>query len=247
MRVIFATLGLKAELKDVQRFLDANPTIKAINKLPLVTVYTCAKNAAKWIQESMASVALQSNFQDYEYILIDDFSDDRTLYHMAKFCHNNLNARFIRNDRNIGLASSSNLALKNARGKFIIRIDADDFFIGKNVIDGMIAEIEKQDVDVIYPNCFAGLSKRTVQKGNENHHVGCALFRTSALNHIKFTDNLRNHDSLDIFLRAKDVLRLGYYNRTVFCYRQHNESMSRNNLKDREKTRKILESKYLAK
>ncbi len=244
MQIIYASLGSDIDLSSVIKFLDSNGSLKQINKLPLVTVYTCAKNAAKWIQETMKSVAIQGGFKNYEYILIDDYSDDRTLLLMAKYCQLYINTRFIRNEKNIGLASSSNIALRNARGKYIIRIDADDFFIGKSVIDGMVEEIEKKNVDAMYPNCFAGLSQRTIQKGKENHHIGGTLFRTSALNHIKFTDNLRNHDSLDLFLRAKDQLKIGYYNRVVFCYRQHNESMSRNNLEDRDKTRKIIESKY---
>jgi spore coat polysaccharide biosynthesis protein SpsF (cytidylyltransferase family) len=244
MRVIYATLGVNASLKDVVRLFDGHPVLKQMNKLPQVTVYTCAKNAGKWIQEAMSSVALQNNFRDYEYILIDDHSDDKTLLHMAKFCQGNKNARFIRNETNVGLASSSNIALKNARGKYIVRLDGDDFFIGKTAIDGMVKQIEEQEVDVIYPNCYAGLSQRTIQKGDERHHVGGSLFRTSAINHIKFTDNLRNHDSLDIFLRARDILKIGYYDRAIFCYRQHNESMSKTNLSDREKTRRIIESKY---
>jgi spore coat polysaccharide biosynthesis protein SpsF (cytidylyltransferase family) len=245
MTVVFATLGADCTLKDVIRFLDSNQSLKLMNRLPLVTVYTCAKNAEKWIQEAMSSVALQTDFKNYEYLLIDDYSTDKTLLHMAKFCQNNKNAKFIRNSFNIGLASSSNVALKNARGKYLIRLDADDFFIGKNAISGMIEKIEKDDADAVYPNCYAGLSQRTVQQGNENHHVGCTLFRASAINHIKFTDNLMNYDSLDFFLRAKDLLKISYYNKTVFCYRQHNESMSKNNLEERKRIKKMLESKYV--
>lgn len=244
MNVIFATLGTDISLKDVVKFLDSNQSLKHLNKLPEVTIYTCAKNAGKWIQEAMSSVSLQNNFKDYEYIIIDDHSDDKTMLHIAKFCQLNKNAYFIRNEMNLGLASSSNIALRLARGKYIVRLDADDFFIGKNVIQGMVDEIEKQEVDAIYPNCYAGLSQRTIQKGDENWHAGGTLFRTMAINHIKFTDALRNHDSLDLFLRAKDQLKIGLYNRIVFCYRQHNAAMSKNNLKDREKTRKIIESKY---
>lgn len=247
MNVIFATLGTECTLKEVIRFLDSNQVLKGMNRLPLVTVYTCAKNAEKWIQEAMGSVALQSDFKNYEYILIDDYSTDKTLLYMAKFCQTYKNTRFIRNACNIGLASSSNVALKNARGKYIIRLDADDFFIGKNVLTGMIKVMEDEQSDVVYPNCYAGLSQRTVQKGNENHHVGASLFRTSAINHIKFTDNLMNHDSLDLFMRAKSQLKISYYDRAVFCYRQHNESMSKNNLEERKKTRKIIESKYASK
>jgi spore coat polysaccharide biosynthesis protein SpsF (cytidylyltransferase family) len=245
MQVIYATLGADINLKDVIRFLDQNNILKQMNKLPAVTVYTCVKNGAKWIQEAMGSVSLQANFKDYEYILIDDFSNDKTLFHIAKFCQNYKNARFIRNEINVGLASSSNIALRQAKGNYIVRLDADDFFIGKNAVAAMVEEIEHKAVDAIYPNCYAGLSQRTIQKGNEHYHVGGTLFRTSALNHIKFTDNLRNCDSLDVFTRAKDKIKIGLLNKTVFCYRQHNESMSKNNLLDREKTRRVIESKYV--
>lgn len=244
MRVLFASLGTDCTLAEVLRFLDNNRSLKGLNKLPLVTVYTCAYNAKKWIQEAMGSVAMQSNFKDCEYLVIDDHSDDSTLLPVAKFCQNFKNTRFIRNDKNLGLASSSNVALKNARGKYIIRLDADDFFVNKNVLQNMITEIEAQDVDVLYPNCYAGLSCKRVQKGEDNHHSGGALFKTSAINHVKFTDNLRNYDSLDVFLRARDQVKIGYWNRVAFCYRQHNKSMSKNNLEEREKTKKILEGKY---
>jgi spore coat polysaccharide biosynthesis protein SpsF (cytidylyltransferase family) len=244
MNVIIACLGTDCSLKDVLAFVDNNRQLKSINKLPMVTVYTCAFNAAKWIQDAMGSVAQQTNFKDCEYIIIDDHSSDRTILPVAKFCQTYKNSRFIRNDKNIGLASSSNVALKHARGKYIMRLDADDFFVNKHVIQNMVTEIETEGHDVVYPNCYAGLSMRTVQKGADNNHVGGALFRTSAINHIKFTDALRNYDSLDLFMRAKDQLKVGYWNRVAFCYRQHNESMSRNNLKDREKTKKMIEEKY---
>lgn len=244
MDAIFACIGHDIALKDVIKFLDKHSFLKHINKLPVVTVYTCAKNAAKWIREAMDSVAMQSNFGLCEYVLIDDYSDDRTILHMAKFCQANKNARFFRNEKNIGLASSSNHALKSARGKYIIRLDADDFFINKNVIESMIDEMESQSVDALYPNCYAGLSQRTVQKGNENYHVGGTLFRTSAMNHIKFTDNLMNYDSLDFFARARSSLKIGFYDKPTFCYRQHNESMSKNNLEERTKVRKFIREKY---
>jgi spore coat polysaccharide biosynthesis protein SpsF (cytidylyltransferase family) len=244
MRVIFATIGSDCTLQQVLRFLEVNRSLKGLNKLPLITVYTCAYNAAKWIQQAIGSVAMQSNFKDCEYIIIDDHSTDKTMLPVAKFCQNYKNSKFIRNDKNLGLASSSNLALKNARGQFIIRLDADDFFINKNIIQNMVTEIEAQNLDALYPNCYAGLSCKRIQKGEQNHHSGGTLFRTSAINHIKFTDNLRNYDSLDLFLRAKDQIKIGYWNRVAFCYRQHNESMSKRNFEDREKTKKLIEEKY---
>jgi len=245
MSVIFSALGTDTHLTKVVKFLKNNTYLKKMNKLPKVTVYTCAKNAGKWIKEAMNSVAIQKKFVDYEYILIDDYSTDNTLLLMSEFCAKHPNARFIRNPINKGLASSSNIALKQARGNYIIRMDADDFFVGNTAVDNMVKEIEKTGVDAIYPNCFSGLSKKKIQKGKVNHHVGGCLFKTAAINHVKFTDHLMNYDGLDLFLRAKDRINIGYYDKPAFCYRQHNESMSKSNLRDRKKTRKIIESKYV--
>ena len=247
MQLLFATLGTDCTLKDAVSFLYKNGFARSINKLPLVTVYTCALNAQRWIDVCADSVASQDGFSNFEYLLIDDHSTDKTLFKMAKFCDRHENARFVRNEKNYGLASSSNIALKMARGKYIVRLDADDFFVKRDAIKKMVAHLEEKKLDVVYPNCYLGLSKRFIQKGNEKHHVGGTLFRTSAINHIKFTDNLRNHDSLDVFLKAKDQLKIGYINDVTFCYRQHNRSMSKSNLAEREVTRRIIESKYLTK
>ena len=244
MEIIFASLGTDITLPKVCRFLNNNPHLKRLNRLPQMTIYTCAKNAEKWIREAMTSVAIQKNFQLCEYILIDDYSNDKTLLLMSEFCARHPNCRFIRNPINRGLASSSNIALKSAKGNYIIRMDADDFFIGNNVLNGMLKSINEQGVDALYPNCYAGLSKKKIQDGNENHHVGGTLFSTSAINHVKFTDHLMNYEGLDLFLRAKNRIDIGYYDKITFCYRQHNDSMSKNNLRDRKKTKKILESKY---
>lgn len=85
MEVIFASLGNQATLKDVIQFLKKNPDLIRVNLPPILTVYTCAYNAEKFIERSMNSVKHQGNFKrDMEYIIIDDFSNDRTTELIAK-------------------------------------------------------------------------------------------------------------------------------------------------------------------
>ncbi len=240
MDVLFSTLGTSCTLEQVIDFIKDNEWVKQINRLPLVTVYTCAYNAEKWINEAMGSVAIQDNFKNYEYIIIDDYSTDKTLYHVSKFCNTFKNSRFYKNVQNIGLAASSNRALKLARGKYIIRLDADDYFTNKNSIRDLVKEIENKNLDAVYPNCYLGISRKTIQKGNENHHTGGTIYRTSALNHLKFTDSLRNYEGLDLYVRAKDQLKIGYLNKPTFVYRQTPKSMSKTNLKERAKIKKQI-------
>lgn len=244
MNVILSTLGPDCTTKEVIYFMSRNRFLKEMNRMPVVTFYTCAYNAEKWIDEAMESVSMQSVFKASEYLVIDDYSTDKTLFNIARFASGKPNVRFFKNRMNLGLSSSSNFALKNARGRYIIRLDADDYFIDPNIVEKMISTLNEQGLDVVYPNCFKGLSKKTIQSGKECHHVGGSLFLTSAINHVKFTDNLRNHDSLDVFLRSQPFLRVGYYERPAFVYRQHNKSMSKTNLDERAKVRTFLESEY---
>jgi spore coat polysaccharide biosynthesis protein SpsF (cytidylyltransferase family) len=237
MDIIFSTIGVNCTLRDVTDFMEHNPWLRNVNKLPLVSIYTCAYNAEKWITESMGSVAMQENFSNYEYILIDDDSKDKTLFHMGKFCNTFKNTKFYRNIQNVGLSSSSNRALKIAKGKYIIRLDADDYFLSNNSVMSLVRKIEKDKADVVYPNYYMA-NKNT--SGRMDHHIGGALFDTSAINHVKFTERLRGHDSLDVFLRAKDQLKITYLEEPIFYYRQHNESLTKNNIKEREEIKQRL-------
>lgn len=238
MTMLFAILGDDCTLQDVIRFLDVNPWALDVNKKPKLTVYTCAYNPnINWLKQCMFSVQEQYRY-DMEYILIDDGSNSETAKAMAEHSVKYSNTKYIRNDKNIGLASSSNIALARARGDYIIRIDADDY-LSPNALKHLVREIEDQQVDVVYPNNFHG-SLTKIQNGNEQNHAGGAIFSTRALNHLKFTEGLRNHDSLDIFTRAKDQLKIGYYDHPTFFYRQHDKSMSKTNLKEREITKEAI-------
>jgi spore coat polysaccharide biosynthesis protein SpsF (cytidylyltransferase family) len=239
LELLFAHLGISCSKKQAIQFLNDNPQFQQINPQPILTVYTCAYNADKWLDVCMASVAKQKYFKRYEYLLIDDCSSDSTYYKMAEFALKYPNVRCIRNGQNIGLSSSSNVALKAAKGKYIFRLDADDWLVSDLGVHELVREMDSTGNEIIYPNYYLG-GLGTVISGKKDHHVGCAMFDKRALNHLKFTEGLRGHDSLDIFVRAQNSLKIGYLNRPVFFYRQHPESLTKNNLKEREEIKKRI-------
>ena len=239
MNVLMANLGNDCSFEDVIKFLSLNRWALNINKMPKITIYTCAYNASPYVMEAMASVSSQSIFSGCEYLLIDDHSTDDTSFKMSRFASCYENTRYIRNPENIGLASSSNIALSQARGQFIVRLDADDYFSSMSSIDDLYREIMFRDLDAIYPNNYFG-KVGSVQKGSENHHCGGTMFRTKAINHVKFTEGLRNLEGYDVWARAKNIINIGYLNKPIFFYRQHDGSMSKINLTLREKTRAAI-------
>jgi len=234
LETILSKNGNDCSLRNALKFLNKNDWCSRLNRLPELTIYTCAYNAEKWIQACMGSVSKQKDFHKYEYIIIDDFSNDDTYYLASKFSALYSNVRVIRNQRNMGLASSSNIALIEARGKYIMRLDADDYLPWNMALNKMVDEIESSKSDAVYPdNYFGSISK--IQNGSDNHHVGGTIFSKRAINHIKFTDGLRSHDSLDVFNRSKDQLNIKYLHKPMFFYRQRKDSLSKTNLEYREK------------
>jgi glycosyltransferase involved in cell wall biosynthesis len=148
--------------------------------------------------------------------------------------------KIIKNKKNLGLASSSNVALETAKGDYIIRIDADDYLTGNRALEKIYRYAKfNQKYDAIYPNNFFGSLKK-IQIGSDEHHAGGAIFKTRKLNDIKFTDGLRGYDGLDLYVRAKNQLSIGYLEEAIYFYRQHSESLTKNNLKDRKKLRKKI-------
>jgi spore coat polysaccharide biosynthesis protein SpsF (cytidylyltransferase family) len=244
LNILFATLG-DPSISDVKKWCSENFDIADLNKLPDVTIYTCAYNAEKWIHTAMKSALGQD--VDFEYIVVDDFSTDATpmkIGQLAALFRDKV--KYVRNPKNLGLAASSNVALGLARGKYIVRLDADDFFSTSNSVSELLQTISARKLEALYPgNYFGDFSK--VQMGEEQHHVGGAIFKTSALNHIRFTDGLRAYEGYDLFLRAREVLRVGYLAKPTFFYRQHGGSLSKNNVAEREQIKKQIEVSHEAK
>jgi hypothetical protein len=110
-----------------------------------------------------------------------------------------------------------------------MRLDADDFFISPTVLSTMLHKISTTSSEIIYPDNYYG-NLEHIQSGSECHHVGGAIFDKRAINHIKFTDGLRGYEGLDLWVRAKDQLKLGYLKKPMFFYRQHGGSLSKNNI-----------------
>lgn len=238
--VLFSKLPKNFSLFDAVRYLNSNPQIKNINAAPKLTIYTCAYNSEAFLEKCMNSVEKLKDFASYEYILIDDHSSDSTCELMSKFCLKNKNAKWFRNQKNLGLASSSNIALENARGKYIIRLDSDDFFTSIYDINNMIAILEDTGNEALYPDNYYG-DFNIVQRGDQEHHVGGALFDKRAINYIKFMDGLRHFEGLEFFKKAKDQLKISYYKHPIFFYTQRANSLSKSEIKKRKRIRKAIE------
>lgn len=232
VRAVFTALGDYCYLEQILKLCNCFKSIPETNQLPTVTVYTCAYNAAKWIEKCMVSVVMQRKTPTFEYVLIDDGSEDNTEELMKAFCDHTPDTIVYRNSWNVGLSSCCSRALSMARGKYIIRLDADDVFSSELTLKRLVRTAEKYEYDVVYPSFFDGDYDKTTH-GSVSHHAGGALFNTRALNFVKFTEGLRHHDSFDLWTRLDGRLNVGYHESPTFFYSHREGSMSRSDLKRR--------------
>lgn len=93
--------------------------------MSLVSIITPAYNSGKFIAETIISVQNQT-YQNWEMIIVDDCSDDDTSEIVASFQKEDDRIKYLRNKSNKGSAVSRNIALQNAKGKWIAFLDSDD-------------------------------------------------------------------------------------------------------------------------
>lgn len=88
-----------------------------------VSVITPSYNCELFIEDSINSILNQS-FKDFEFIIINDGSTDKTVDIINKFKDDRI--RFINHQENKGVMSCSKEAIELAVGKYIAIHDADD-------------------------------------------------------------------------------------------------------------------------
>lgn len=105
--------NIKTELQEAGKSAHAH--------FPKVSVCMSMYNASKYLRECIDSVLAQT-FEDFEFLIVDDGSVDNSVEIVNSYCDNRI--RLIKNTHDY--IGSLNILLSEARGKYIVRMDADD-------------------------------------------------------------------------------------------------------------------------
>ena len=90
-----------------------------------VSVIVPAYNAELYIGRCLRSLLKQTlDVENYEIIVINDCSTDNTKKVISPFIGD---ISYLENNKKLGLPKTLNTGIKNAKGQFIIRVDADDY------------------------------------------------------------------------------------------------------------------------
>ncbi len=90
---------------------------------PAVSIILPVYNGEAYLKEAIESI-LGQIFSDFELIIINDGSTDRTKEIIKSYTDSRIH--YLENDTNGGIVTSLNKGLNASRGKYIVRMDADD-------------------------------------------------------------------------------------------------------------------------
>lgn len=225
------------------------------NIAPFVTVLMSCYNASRWLDESIQSVLNQS-FGDFEFIIVDDGSQDDTLSIIRHYasCDNRI---VVIKKENTGLADSLNVGIRLARGEWIARLDADDIceptrfekqigvarnneslvFIGTGLT---IIDASGQPSSIYhYPKTHHQLV-RHLQKARKFPAHSTAFYRTSVVQSIGgYRPRIHRAQDRDLWLRLSELGELACLDEPLVRVRKHENQISH----DESGRRQIIDSR----
>lgn len=154
---------------------------------PLFSIILPTYNRADYLPRAVCSVLAQ-HYNNFEFIIIDDGSSDNTAKIIKKYAKKDKRIRYVKNEKNGGLVYSLNKGLELAKGKYITRLDDDDYLFPEFFME-YVKFIEK------YPDTVLIHSLPVSVKDNGDISDGLA----------KAYDNL---DEIDVF-RVNSIPNIG--------------------------------------
>ena len=126
---------------------------------PKITIYVVNRNNENFLDECLNSIINQT-YKNLEIIIVDDHSSDDSIQIIKNFKKENKKSIIIRNKKKIGLVKSILKAVKKSSGKFIIRLDSDDY-LESDAISKMYLGIKNdKKLAMIFPN-FTWINSRS--------------------------------------------------------------------------------------
>jgi glycosyltransferase involved in cell wall biosynthesis len=119
--------------------------------VPIVSIGLPVFNGENYLREAIESILAQT-FHDFELVISDNASTDRTEEIARHFADVDSRVRYHRNETNIGGARNQNQTVELARGRYF-RLSAHDDLIAPTFLEECVAELERQPGIVI---CYPG-------------------------------------------------------------------------------------------
>jgi glycosyltransferase involved in cell wall biosynthesis len=212
-----------------------------MRKAPRVSVLMPVFNGEAFLRQSVDSILAQT-FRDFELIVVDDGSSDESYSLLAEYAQLDERVKLIRNDINIGIAGTLNNGLRECRGEYIARMDADDVSLPQRLEKQLAFMDRSPDVGLCgalfrlcgaaeqvskYPSSDAGIKIEHLLRDSAIGHPTVFMRRTllETPDHRYRQEDFPAED-LWLWIRLGLVTKLANLPEVLLNYRVHPEQIS---------------------
>ncbi len=197
-------------------------------------------NGERYLRKSVDSI-LNQTFKDFEFIIINDGSTDKTLKILNDY--NDPRIKIINNKENIGLTRSLNKGLKVAKGEYIARQDGDDTSMAERIkkqikllernlnigLVGTYSCVINEKGKILYKNRFPESNEEILEKlmrGNVFAH-GSVIFRKALVRKVgAYRTEFKSCQDYDLWLRFVEVTEAANIPEFLYSWRLIPDSIS---------------------
>ena len=216
----------------------------------LISIIVPIYNAERFLTLSVDSVLAQS-YQDFELLLINDGSTDNSAQICDEYAKSDARIRVFHTE-NGGVSSARNCGLDNARGKYVMFLDADDYWYDKTALEQLLKAADTYDLDIVRgeykavdqagKNIFeTPLTKSKQELSNKiidssilyteimrgENFLFLSLFKKCAIKKLRFNKNRVFLEDMEFFAHLLcDSLRCMFIPLRFYAYRKHPMSAS---------------------
>ncbi len=123
-----------------------------VSRTPAISVISANRNHETFIEDAIESV-LRQKFDDYEYIIVDGASTDRSVDIIKKYAAKNPCMRWV-SEPDSGNAEALRKALNMARGRYIMITTSTDGYLSRNWFSNVAAVLDNDPtVSLVWGNC----------------------------------------------------------------------------------------------
>ena len=215
----------------------------------MVSIIIPIFNVEDYLEECIESV-LNQTYDNYEVILVNDGSTDRS-GEISKKYSEKFNNIYLINQDNKGVAEARNIGIKHSRGEYLYFLDSDDM-IQNNMLEVCMNKFKENDIDIVFLGymLFEGnkILEKNLMKSDKCILTGKEFLKYSSKmmlgrnfqmwdyvfkkelwikNNISFKKGLifeDTHAYIDIFMKNVNVAIIDEY---LYLYRNRKESITR--------------------
>lgn len=197
---------------------------------PEVSVVVANFNNEQYLERCLRSLLAQETEIPFQIMLVDDASTDSSLLIAQRF---EASINILQNEKNEGLPSSLNRAIRESSGRLIVRVDSDDY-VSRHFVQSLYLPMAlNEDLDAVacdyYDYRRTEGSTSTKILNSSDHPIACGImFRREHLFELGLYDpEFRFNEDKELmsrFERKYTVTRLPV---PLYRYRQHSNSMSK--------------------